>query len=281
MKCLNNKQILAFGLILITLYSITPISAENVKPSVEIGDELIYDAYMVGEFDEGYNYWKANITNIINETNDGMTNVLFDIYTSTTTTSWNDTPEYPDEDRYVLTNVTEIVDAIDENPYFPSILVKPGLKIGNFATELETLLTPHFNTPVTGFSINNSYGVRFEISYPTNNISLEYVYNEDGILLWCQTIEEYENSEDNSIVQLRILTINDVPIELNPTDTETTNTGTTDTVPTETVPNNTNTTGSGDTENPSNIPGYPFMTVIVIACVFIFLKHKKKYLNTL
>ncbi len=272
MKCLNKKQILIFGLILNSLCSITPISAENVKPSVEIGDELVYDVQVIGDFDgadEEYSYMKMVINDIINETDDGMTNVLFDIYTSNSTTSWNDTPPLPEEEKYVLTNATEITDAIVKNANFPSILVKPGLKIGTLATEIATLLTTHYSVvpPVTSSSINNSYGVRFEMAQTTQNISMEYIYNEDGILFWCEVIYEID-SEDNALVQLSLLTINDLPIEFNPTDTETTDTETTDTETT-------------DTENPNNIPGYPFMAVIVISCMFIFLKHKKRYLNTL
>ncbi len=239
---------------------ITFVSAEMVVPGVEIGDSLIYKSVDLedGEVD-GIEYSQVNVSDIVN-TSEDRTVVEYVEYVSDSMTSWLFAGEEGSCD--VLTNSSEIAVAITSNELVPSLVIKTNIKIGTLATDIATLLSTAYRESVSGTSINNTYGVRFKFDNGADNMTLEYIYNDNGLLLWVKISKISENDSDE--LQVSLITVNGVAPELESEDE--------------------NGEGeNGEDENGedggSNIPGYSYVTLISLGSIFLFLQQKNRDLT--
>jgi hypothetical protein len=187
MKSKRNILLLILVVLPFSLICINGVSAYNFDSPVEVGDILIYKYSSTSTTYGNVTHMEVNITEIVDVLG---TTVIRGI--STGSQDGGNTFDYLPHlsDLATLQNYSlDPIDLIDDLHLF----VVPGTQVGNYADEIEPLLSAG-----TATSTNNGLGIKIE-NCPDINKTL--IFNEDGI------ITKYYN-QDINIYELDLFSIN-------------------------------------------------------------------------
>ncbi len=170
--------------------NISSVKAYNFDPSVEVGDEIVYEYYSDIYDLELITHVMVNVTDIT-DVADNATVIEGILYGSVNGGDSFDAAEQGPMNLATLIDYSlNHSSPIDEGDFF----VVPGHKIGTYVVEINAALSSG-----TATSIKNDYGIEITGSPDVNKTM---VYNKDGI------VTTYHRTDDEGIRNFDIYSIN-------------------------------------------------------------------------